>query len=1001
MNLRKKILILFAAAILIIFGIIELIVIPIYQNEALELFGQDVQNLFYRALTPVFVVVLIIFLVILVSANIIVLKPLEQISTKMNQIQSMGLKQGLKDGYINVERKDELGQLSAVFNHMIEQLHKHEEKLEELVEERTKTIEIYRQAMEQSPVAKVIADKNMTITYVNKKYVQMTGYSMEEVIGKPVFFNINMSDQAYNMTQLQDRVKMDRSLVEDLLCSRKNGEVFIEENRLSPIYENKNIIGFLVIKSDVTEAKELINQLSETKEKFRIISDYTYDLESWYSPEGELLYMSPSAEKLTGYSLTEIKTSDRFMLDLVVDEDIKGVVSAFDEALHGSEGNLEYGLKHKNGSVVYMEARWNPVYRDNHIYAGVRFSTRDVTERKMAEQQVNQALKEAEEATKSKSVFLANVSHEIRTPLNGILGLNHLMAKTDLNEKQEDYTKKIDKSAQNLLVIINDILDFSKVEAGKMYLELAEFDLNDILENIKDLIEVRAIEKGIVLNIRIDNKIPTYLVGDALRLEQILLNLMSNAVKFTSKGEVNLLLSLKKKTKEQVTIEFEVNDTGIGMTEEQLNRLFEPFMQADQSTTRVYGGTGLGLSITYKLIEMMQGKIEVSSKINEGSCFAVALTFEYTIKSNEQVVKQVTDDVSYELENIRGARILLVDDHEINQQVAKEILELEGFYVEIADNGEVALDKLNAGAEYDLILMDLQMPIMDGYQATKIIKQNLRLKDIPIIGLSADAVYDTKKKALDSGMNDFITKPINTSMLFKVISKWITPKIREPYKRTEHQTYVFAHESISNYLRSINVEKEIKRLGGNMDLFLSLLLKFAKNRSDAVFRINELIANGRIEDALRETHSIKGIASNIGMNDLVASVEALEKVLKLTEFSRSEVSRRITGFDRILNKYLTDINQIKQLINEKQVGDDSLKVNQSNKDVLVQRLSQSLLDYDATAIEVFYELNNLMGGNKFEIPKDLQEIQKHIESYDYEEANKALKEWFKDGVSYE
>ena len=383
---------------------------------------------------------------------------------------------------------------------------------------------------------------------------------------------------------------------------------------------------------------------------------------------------------------------------------------------------------------------------------------------------------QAEDATRAKSDFLANMSHEIRTPMNAIIGLAHLTRNTELTEEQADYVEKIENASQNLLGIINDILDFSKIEAGKMAIEVIPFELSQILRDVETVVLPKVNDKGLNWSISQEAGIPDILLGDPLRLNQVLINLCNNAVKFTKTGSIKLSSRIIEQHREHVMLEFSVQDTGIGMSEEQASNVFQSFIQADTSTTRKYGGTGLGLAICKQLSELMGGKIWVNSELNRGSTFYFTVAL---LVSDRQALEQYNgekESAEHDMEAITGSRILLVEDNKVNQLVAKKIIEKAGMSVAIANNGQEALEQL-AQEQYDAVLMDIQMPVMGGLEATELIRQNPKHQSLPIIAMTANAMTGDREKCLIAGMNDYTTKPINPQKLIYTLAHWINKRV--------------------------------------------------------------------------------------------------------------------------------------------------------------------------------------------------------------------------------
>jgi PAS domain S-box-containing protein len=406
---------------------------------------------------------------------------------------------------------------------------------------------------------------------------------------------------------------------------------------------------------------------------------------------------------------------------------------------------------------------------------------RDISERREREQKLVTANVMAEAANIAKSEFLANMSHEIRTPMSAVIGMAYLALRTELTAKQHDYISKIHRAALTLLGIINDILDFSKIEAGRLEVEAIPFALEDVLANVNSVTAQRAADKQLSYVMEVAPGVPHYLVGDPLRLGQVLINLVNNAVKFTLHGELALRCELQGMTTDsKAVLRFSVRDTGIGMTPQQKARLFRAFSQANGSTTRQFGGTGLGLSISQQLVRLMGGDIEVQSEVDHGSTFHFDLPFALSDAAALSVHAAVQhgvagEDVAPGTASGRTARVLLAEDSTDNQDVTRELLQLQGLDVEVVANGREAVDRLMAAGPraYDLVLMDLVMPLMDGHEATRLLRADSRFSELPIIAVTSHALSGVQARCLEEGMQDFITKPIDPQRLYSVLSRWL------------------------------------------------------------------------------------------------------------------------------------------------------------------------------------------------------------------------------------
>ena len=588
------------------------------------------------------------------------------------------------------------------------------------------------------------------------------GYSQDELCSMTIqqinclTADVILAEQAEAQRQIKNYFVFPHRLAD--------GTVRTVEVHSTPIISNGEPLLFSII-HDITQRVRIEDELRMTRISVDAASDAIY----WISPDARIVDANPAACRMLGYSREELLRLS--VQDIGPSYDILVWRPHFAELRE--KGSLKFEAEHrtKDGRIIPVEIV------ANYVMLGTEelncAFVRDITQRKEYERGLEEAKQAAESANRAKSEFLANMSHDIRTPMNGIIGLAHLALGTELTPRQRDYLKKITTSADGLLRSLNDLLDLSKIEAGKLELEELSFTLHPLLEHLMTLVGVGAVAKGVRLRLTTPPEIPPYLVGDPLRLEQILLNLLGNAVKFTPAGEVELSVALLPEDHTGLLLEFSVRDTGIGLTQEQMERIFEPFTQADGSTTRNFGGTGLGLSICRRLAALMGGVIRVASSPGEGSTFSCTARF---LRGFPPVEAERPTDLADARAALTGCRLLVAEDQEINQQVLRELLEQAGVSVTVVANGRQAVAAVMESPDFfHGVLMDLQMPELDGYGATLLIRERFAADRLPIIAMTAHAMREERDRCLAGRMNDHLTKPVNPDKLYACLMTWLRP----------------------------------------------------------------------------------------------------------------------------------------------------------------------------------------------------------------------------------
>ncbi len=877
----------------------------------------------------------------------------------------------------------------------------HRKSLQDGLEKRERH---FRKLIENINDVILITSQEGVIRFASSSVFHVLGYTSQEVTGRSLLEFIHPDDLEGVKTLTQRFINADSGILpEEHRILHKNGSYCIMESSLRFMINDPDINGIIFTSRDVSVRKSA----EQMQKKLLLAVEQAPNTIIITDINGTIEYVNPAFEANSGYASAEaVGKNPRILKSGEVDP---AVFTHMWETLNrGDMWKGQFINRKKTGELYNENVVMVPLKDDNGTITHYVAIKENITE-------LVQAREKAEAATIAKSEFLANMSHEIRTPMNAIIGMTQLALATRLTPRQYDYLTKIDQSSKSLLQLINQLLVFSKVEADKLELEQAPFDLNAMLSEVNDILAIRSSQKtGLDIFYDISTDLPVTVIGDALRLKQILINLGENAIKFTDKGEIFIRIEMTAQTREYTDILFGVTDTGMGMSEDQLARLFQAFSQADSSITRQYGGTGLGLAICKRLVELMGGNLQVESCLNTGSRFFFSIRFKVpagtrcfrdqwgqlkdeqillisanmslrhvienlalsvgasvtTVDSEREginrftaasrtsrpfqtllidhrlpdsdginvarklaapangtrlfLLTRLTDDrletLSEELavfsgiltlpllpdrlitalktrtrlplfssdtrkqhlispervEAIQGADILLVEDNLINQAFAVEVLSCAGCSVTVAENGREALERVRE-KDYDLVLMDVQMPVMDGLQATRRIRRIKSSEALPVIAMSAGAMAADMEKAHHAGMNDFIRKPIEIHSLFDVLLKWIPHTGRMASGISEA---VETREKTDLHISGIHTAQGIIRCGGNTDLYRQLLSRFLTAHSRTPAMLTAAIGKQNLPAAARLLHQLKGESGNIGAESLYQATCDLESALE-------------------------------------------------------------------------------------------------------------------------
>ncbi len=959
----------------------------------------------------------------------------------------------------------------------------------------------------------------------NARADSMLGYPPGRQVGRPTRdWFVHPEDYETLIAQGYPRLMRGETYQESFLLRRADGDPFWASMSAKIIDENDPGKGAVVMISDVTAERNAIEALrTSNAEQEAILGTATSGIalvrgRHFVRCNSRLLQMLAATEaSLLGQS-TEIMYESQ--------EEFRAHEADYARIWQGEESSFEVRLVRNDGSTFWARLTGNAIDRNDQS-KGVVWIIDDITMDRQAKDAMQMAKEQAEVSARTKADFLSNMSHEIRTPLNAILGMAHLLKKTELTTRQIDFLNKIQSASQHLLGVINDILDFSKIEAGKVTIENIPFRLEDVLATVTNLIVEKAAMKGLELIVDIDAGVPPALVGDPLRIGQVLINYANNAVKFTERGEIDLKVSLLEQQGDAVMLKFSVKDTGIGLSEVQVAQLFRSFQQADSSTSRRYGGTGLGLAIAKNLSELMGGTVGVSSQPGEGSTFwfTVRLTIsevaansvllrselegkrvlvvddnstarrvlhdlllsiglqaveadsgdaalhivDEAIRQNRpfdvliidwqmpgmdgfelarrlhqrpvpsmppivmatahdieamrdldtdhliretlakpingstlfdciakvfasarqdidrsRTVPAISNAISQQLATIAGARLLLVEDNDLNQEVASELLRDAGFVVDIAGNGQIALDKL-AESQYDLVLMDIQMPVMDGLKATRLLRQQEKTRDLPVIAMSANVMRSDIDQCMQAGMNGHVAKPINQEDLWMMLLNWIKPRANAaPAHPTTGTDRALPDADLPASLAGVDMALGLKRAFGKRSLYANLLKKYLSGQSGAIADIRRALSRQDWPEAERHAHTSKGVAANIGAVEVQQAAARLESAIR--ERQPTDAVNALTDqLDLRMKPVLAALAQWEAAAAQEQ--DAVTAFDRDAFAALCQTLSTYLREGNAAAETMLDEHAPLLRAG---LGSTFERLKEAVEAFDFEAADKLL-----------
>ncbi len=1083
-------------------------------NEEHKLIELEQQAKQFLSLFAVFTALAGLFIALMITRNIA--KPIDHIIHHVGEISN-----GNYNVSVLASGVKELLNLSNKINKMANKLQEQNQYREESQQEISKYQANLVQALEEqraifdSAGLGIALMQNRKILRLNPTFAQLFKASEEELLDKSIEqYYVNPNDFEKIGKDGYGKIRNGETYTDVIEFKNAAGKNFI--CRVSGKALNTANIerGTVWIFEDITDRRKLLNELREHAAFLDTLVDSIPIPVFYKDAEAKFLVVNKAYEEvfdvkreyLIGKTVKEVDFYNAEERKKYYEEDINVIKYQLNNPL---KRDITFADGNVHNTIYWLKGFTKP---DGTI-GGQVGTIIDNTEQQKAQIATEKAKQMAEDSARMKTDFLANMSHEIRTPMNAIIGMSHLMLKTPLEPKQVDYLSKMQQSGQHLMGLINDILDFSKLEAGQVKIESYQINLDRLIENVSDLVQFKANEKGLTLNFDLGPNVPSEVMGDGLRISQILINYVNNAVKFTENGEITIITRLENETEDKVDIYFGVKDTGVGISESAKKRLFESFQQADTSTTRKYGGTGLGLAICKKLAELMGGSVGVESIPGIGSTFWYRVGLYKAALSDakknlttqisgervlivddnaysRQVLSDLLSDISlrvdlassgaeavimtrdaanaetpykiifldwhmpdmdgfetanqirslglpseakivlvtafgredvinntaaYGIENIiikpvtvsvlhdtvasifgvestrnavesqhesnqfigkiAGSHVLVVEDNELNQEVAAGLLAHAKIHTDIANHGLEAIAKIEQN-QYDLVLMDMQMPMMGGIEATLKIREDKKFAKLPIIAMTANVLKDDREKCIAAGMNDFLPKPIEPDQLWAMLVKWIPSKHQQAESNIPNVDVMPAnsnlHEKLSSKLPEsidgLDMRAGLKRVLGNETLYISMLTKFLSGQKNAVADINQHLNNNDWATAERIAHTIKGLSASIGAQHIADKASVLEIAIK--QKNTPEIAIYLENLHAPLEKLLKSLNES---LGQKE---DNIAVVELSNEALFNKLCSMLRNDDPEAVDFFNayksQCRNVLGDAYVEVKNNIE-----------------------------